>query len=170
MNRLVLILCLTVGAARVAAQVSPYSGHTQREIKALSPDQIAGYLAGAGMGFALPAELNHYPGPKHVLHMAEQLELTEEQRQQTEAVFERMAAAARTLGKQVVDAEGALDALFAGQQADPRDVGRAVDDIAVLQGKLRYVHLEAHLAMKDILTAPQVHRYDELRGYADTDQ
>jgi len=52
-----------------------YAGQETRKIKALSEDQIQGYLAGSGMGLAMAAELNHYPGPKHVLELAEKLQL-----------------------------------------------------------------------------------------------
>jgi hypothetical protein len=57
-----LFFCTTVTWA--AETSSPYSGQETREIKALSRDEISGYLSGDGMGFAKAAELNHYPGPK----------------------------------------------------------------------------------------------------------
>jgi len=51
---------------------SPYAGQENRTIKALSQGEIKNFLSGAGMGFAKAAELNHYPGPKHVLELADQ--------------------------------------------------------------------------------------------------
>jgi hypothetical protein len=51
------------------SQQSPYAGQQFSEIKALYADEIQGYLSGSGMGFAEAAELNHYPGPKHVLEL-----------------------------------------------------------------------------------------------------
>ena len=41
---------------------TPYAGMQQREVKALSEQQIADLKAGRGMGLALAAELNGYPG------------------------------------------------------------------------------------------------------------
>ena len=38
-------------------------------------------------------------------------------------------------------------------------------EIATLQGKLRLVHLEAHLETKKGMALKQVKKYDELRGY-----
>jgi len=38
---------------------------------ALSVEQIEQYRAGAGMGYAKAAELNRYPGPMHVLELAD---------------------------------------------------------------------------------------------------
>ena len=46
---------------------TPYTGMQARSIKALSDQQIADLGAGRGMGLALAAELNGYPGPSHVL-------------------------------------------------------------------------------------------------------
>lgn len=51
-----------------------------RLVKALSDQQIADLRAGRGIGMALPAELNGYPGPLHVLELADALGLTPEQR------------------------------------------------------------------------------------------
>jgi hypothetical protein len=50
-----------------SAEVSPNSGQESQEIKALSESEIADLLAGKGMGWCQAAELNGYPGPKHVL-------------------------------------------------------------------------------------------------------
>jgi hypothetical protein len=58
---------------------SPYSGMETRSVKALS-EQIADLEAGRWMGLALAAELNGYPGPTHVLELAEALTLTSKQR------------------------------------------------------------------------------------------
>lgn len=50
------------GTSTEPAQNS-YAGLQQRAIKALSDQQKADLRAGRGMGLALPAELNGYPGP-----------------------------------------------------------------------------------------------------------
>lgn len=55
---------LVAGAATAQGsdhQPSPHAQHIGREIKALSPQQIEGLLAGEGMGLALAAELNDIP-------------------------------------------------------------------------------------------------------------
>jgi hypothetical protein len=49
-------------AASAYAQ-TPYSGMQTRPIKALSEQQVGDLRAGRGMGLALAAELNGYPGP-----------------------------------------------------------------------------------------------------------
>ena len=49
----------------------PYAGMQDREIKALSAEERAALLEGQGMGLALAAELNGYPGPVHVLELGD---------------------------------------------------------------------------------------------------
>jgi Spy/CpxP family protein refolding chaperone len=148
-----------------AERSAPYAGQEQREIKALSAEEIRGYLSGSGMGLAQAAELNHYPGPKHVLDLAEPLQLSEEQRQRTQALFENMRTAAVRLGQSLIDKERQLDALFAAGTISEGQVEALGADIALLRGQLRTVHLQAHLAQRNLLTPEQLDRYDALRGY-----
>jgi hypothetical protein len=70
------ILVLAVAAFIMAWPVladspTPYAGQQNRTIKALSDEDIVGLLKGDGMGFAKAAELNGYPGPKHVLDLGD---------------------------------------------------------------------------------------------------
>jgi hypothetical protein len=74
MNRMVLSIVLLLGFAPASAQEQPYAGYEQRPIKALSAQQIADLKAGRGMGLALAAELNGFPGPIHVLELADKLD------------------------------------------------------------------------------------------------
>src|SRR5213082_2691255 len=72
------------------AETAPYAGQQSREIKALSPAEIVDLEAGRGMGMAKAAELNHYPGPAHVIELTDRLGLNPEQRAAIEAIFARM--------------------------------------------------------------------------------
>jgi Spy/CpxP family protein refolding chaperone len=148
-------------------QTPPYTQHTQREIKALSAEEVEGYLAGEGMGMALAAELNSYPGPKHVLELADSLELSDEQRAETQAVFDQMKAEAIRLGQEIVERERRLDGLFASGAITEETLEALVTEIGVLNGELRHAHLRAHLAVKRLLLAEQAARYDALRGYGE---
>jgi len=151
----------------VLSQESPYSGQQTRAIKSLSAGEVQGYLGAHGMGFAKVAELNHYPGPKHVLELADDLELSEPQRDATRATYERMRTTALDLGAQLVEKERELDALFQEKRADSASVQALIGEIARIQGELRFAHVEAHVAMRSILDDDQVARYDLLRGYAE---
>lgn len=142
-----------------------YGALQQRPIKALSADDIAGLRAGRGMGMAVPAELNRYPGPMHVLELAAKLDLTPEQRQEIERQFEAMRAAAMPLGDRIIAREEALEALFRSGAADAGMIDRITSEIAALYGQLRAVHLRTHLATRATLTEPQLAMYQTLRGY-----
>lgn len=152
--------------ARVSAQESSYSGFESRQIKALSEQQVEGYLGGKGMGLALPGELNGYPGPKHVIELADQLSLSATQHEQIVRIFEAMQSQAISVGKRIVEAERALDTLFARGKVDSETLKVATAEIGKLQGQLRAIHLNAHLETKDLLSAHQIHKYVQLRGYS----
>lgn len=153
-----------VGASAFA-QASPYAGEQQRDIKALDARDVTALRQGQGMGYAKAAELNGYPGPMHALELAEPLQLTDEQRTATRRLMDAHKARARELGEAVVQAEAALDRLFAERQATPERVGEATQRIALLQAQLRAEHLNTHLAQTALMSAAQARRYAELRGY-----
>jgi len=144
----------------------PYAGLEGRPLKALPPERVDDLLTGRGAGYALAAELNHYPGPRHVLDHAAELRLSPTQEQSVREAFVQMDHEARLLGRHLVEAEAALDRAFGTASITPADLERHTREIAALDGTLRGVHLRAHLTMKAVLTPEQVARYDELRGYA----
>lgn len=153
-------------AAPAAAQHHGYAGQETRSIKALSNEEMNQYLSGAGMGYAKAAELNNYPGPMHVLELADKLGLTAEQRTATAKLMKAHKAEARALGARVVEAERALDDLFRSGKASEGTLAQAVARAAAVQGEYRLAHLETHRRMRALLSHEQVARYDELRGYA----
>jgi Spy/CpxP family protein refolding chaperone len=155
-----------VGAAPAAwAQThQPYAGLQARPVKALSDQQIADLKAGRGMGLALAAELNGYPGPLHVLELATPLGLSDDQRAKVAGLFDAMKREAVPLGERLIAAETALDRLFADKTITASSLGDATRDIASLQGELRLAHLKYHLATLELLTPEQAARYSSLRG------
>lgn len=163
---------LLLGGLPLVASAQDHAGHSEhagketREIKALAPDEVEDLLSGAGAGYALAAELNHFPGPRHVLELREELALSERQEEEVEAIFDDMKSRAIALGHRLVEAEAALDRAF----RDGTMTGAALEELvsvaAELEGALRLVHLEAHLLTRAVLTPGQIDRYDELRGYA----
>jgi hypothetical protein len=164
------LLCLTGLTDAAVAQHAPqhhtpYAGHQQRSIKALSEQQIADLRAARGMGLALAAELNGYPGPLHVLELAEQLQLTPEQRQQTQHLFDAMKAEATSVGAMLIEQEAALDRAFASNSISEGSLAQFTSQIGETQGRLRAVHLKYHLTTRALLSAPQRERYAALRGY-----
>ncbi|GAB5521427.1 MAG: hypothetical protein RhofKO_36780 [Rhodothermales bacterium] len=149
----------------LSAATQPYAGQHVRAVKALAPERMAGLAAGAGLGYAKAAELNSYPGPKHVLELAEALDLSAEQVAQTEALRAEMLAQAMPLGNQLIAHEATLDSLFASSSATPEQVQQVARQIGRAEADLRAVHLNAHVGQRAVLSAEQVAKYDELRGY-----
>lgn len=160
------IVCLGCASAALAEEpTSPYAGQEGRDIKSLSPEDVDAYLSGKGAGLAKAAELNGYAGPRHVLELASELELTPPQRAQTEALYGAMLSKATALGRALVEKERELDWLFATRAIDADQLARSLADIGALQAGVRGAHLEAHLAQVEILSAEQNARYARLRGY-----
>jgi Spy/CpxP family protein refolding chaperone len=165
---LTVIATFALCAPTHAQHATPYAGEDARAIKSLSDEEVQQYLSGAGMGYAKAAELNQYPGPMHALELAEPLELTPEQRRRVETLMQAHKNEARALGRKVVDAERALDALFRSGRVNEPDLAARVRAVAVAQGEYRLSHLETHRRMKALLTPEQVASYDRLRGYQQT--
>ncbi len=155
---------LFMGAAS-ASPTGPYSGQEQRAIKALSAGEVQDILAGKGMGYAKAAELNHYPGPAHVLELAPQLGLSDKQVARTRAIFAAMQKDAIRHGQALVEKERELDRHFATGAINAESLRKLLVEIAAVQAELRRVHLQAHLDQRALLTPGQISRYDALRGY-----
>jgi hypothetical protein len=144
----------------------PYSGMQSRPIKALSDQQVADLKAGRGMGLALAAELNGYPGPSHLLELSDRLGLTSDQHSALKAMFDTMKAETIPIGENLIVQEERLDRLFAGKTVSEQQLNDATRDIGETQGRLRNAHLNYHLQARAILQPDQIRRYAELRGYA----
>lgn len=160
---------VTPSAAPEAAPSTPYAGQEQRDIKALSAEEIQGYRTGAGLGYAKPAELNSYPGPLHALDMAGRLGLTDEQTATLTALRQDMLAKAVPLGDRYLFVEGAIEQGFRDGTLDEASLAALLQESGDIVAKLRLAHLEAHLATKNVLTPHQVALYDEARGYGPAD-
>ena len=160
------LLSVVLGAPATAQHVHPAPSSPPSAIAttALTAEAVAQLLNGDGMGLAKPAELNHYPGPKHVLELKKELAITPEQEQRVEAIRRQMLDRAQAIGKRIAELEQALDAAFKAGRITDAEVAQRVDAIAKLQGELRTVHLQAHLVTKPVLTPEQVHQYYQLRG------
>src|SRR5580765_55001 len=142
------VLILVAGTS-FAQNPQPYAGLQARPLKALSDEQLDDLKAGRGMGLALAGELNGYPGPKHVLELAKELNLTEAQRARTRQLFDEMKAEAVPLGQQLIAAETDLDRQFSGRTITAVSLTAVTTAICATQGALRATHIKYHLATMD---------------------
>ncbi len=165
-----LALVISIGSG-ASAQGEPtptpsaYGALLDTEIRGIDPATIEGYRTGAGLGMALPAELNGYPGPRHVLDLADDLELTSDQQAQFQALFDDMLLQAIALGEQILEQEAGLELAFRDGTIDEESLRDRLVSIESLKAELRFVHLRTHLVTLEILTPHQVQLYNTLRGY-----
>lgn len=156
-KRLLLICCVAL---------MPMSGWVAAQDSSLSEKEIHQLLQGKGMGMAKVAELNGYPGPKHVLELKEALNLTPEQEAQSQLLFSTMYSKASQLGQKLVAIETEMEAAFAAGVDKPGEFRKLVKQSAKLRGQIRLAHIEAHVNQKKLLTADQIAAYTELRQQA----
>ena len=149
----------------LAQSAQPYSGMQNRPIKALSDQQVSDLKAGRGMGLALAAELNGYPGPSHLIELSDQLGLTSIQLSNLKGMFDAMRSETIPIGEELVAQEEELDRLFAENVISEQQLKAATENIGETQARLRNVHLRYHLRTRALLQPSQIRRYAELRGY-----
>lgn len=162
---LLVVIVALLPCAAAAETARPYAGLETRPIKALSEQQVSDLRAGRGMGFALAAELNGYPGPVHVLELADKLSLDAAQRARMQALFDAMKAEAIPLGERLIAQEAALDGKFLDRTVTEASLSDALSEIGVTQAALRNTHLKYHLETRALLSAHQIALYRTLRGY-----
>ena len=76
-----------------------------------------------------------------------------------------MRASAVALGEELLAAEMELDQEFSLGTISAESLESALLSIGRIRAQLRYVHLEAHLRQRRLLTPEQIAKYDETRGY-----
>lgn len=158
-------ITILILASTAALAQSPYAGMQTRSIKALSTQQIDDLRASRGMGLALAAELNGYPGPAHVLELSDWLALSPAQKERIKKLFESMKVESAPIGARLIEQEGALDQQFAGRSITPDALKDATANIGATQAELRNAHLKYHLETAQILSPDQMKQYADLRGY-----
>jgi hypothetical protein len=175
MKRVVLALMLLSAAAAAdqhhsmrrdpSGPASPYAGQEFRDIRSLSAEDIAELSRGGGWGLAKAAELNGIPGPAHLLELKDKIPLTPGQVTRVEGIFREMRQEAIAEGRRLIAFEKALDHAFRARTITDASLREMLAEIGQSRAKLRYIHLSAHLKTLPHLTARQIARYVELRGY-----
>lgn len=150
-------------------QPSPYSGEELRDVKSLSDSDIQSLLNGTGEAFggiAKLAELNGYPGPRHVLDIkSDFFMLTDNQKVEIEMIYESMSRKAKAIGAKIIAIERDMDKAFANKTITEQGLKLLIDNSADLYGQIRFVHLSAHIDTVRVLTEEQVEMYNKIRGY-----
>ena len=158
-------VCALSPAIAQGDPAKPYAGRQTQEIKSLTASEIDDLRNGRGMGFAMPAELNGYPGPAHILELSGQLQLTQEQKARVQQLFERMKSETSKLGEQLIADERALDDAFANKTINAASLDALTARAGATRAKLRAAHLRYHLEAAPLLDEKQTRLYARLRGY-----
>ena len=145
-----LMLALSVAvpaAAQDTAHVhdpshSAYVSHEGAEGTVLTPKEISQLRNGEGMGLALPAELNRYPGPLHTLELEADLKLTPNQVERTREIFDAMKETAVRIGEQIIMVERHLNQTFQSGAATREEIRRMTGHGAELRGELDMLKAE----------------------------
>lgn len=130
----------------------------------MSPADVQVLTSGAGAGMASAAEAHGLPGPKHVLELEKQLGLSAAQRNAMLTLQAEMSASATERGRQVLDAEAALDAEMAAASPSASRIRALTREVGLARSAVRDVHLTTHLKAAPLLTPGQLARYRELRA------
>ena len=154
-------------ASPEASELSPYADNVDPNapIRSLTPEEVVQIERGEGAGFALPAELNGIPGPRHVLDLADDLGLSDHQVEGVRAISDEMRAAVVPAGRRYLDALRALEEDFRARTLTEAKLPGRVAEVKRLEGELTAAHLVAHLKTAELLTPEQITAYNRLRGY-----
>jgi Spy/CpxP family protein refolding chaperone len=131
----------------------------------MTGDEMEGYLSGAELGQARPAEAFGYPVPKKVMELKGRLELSSNQEGQMDDIVKKLRTETRYYGKKIVVEELALDNYFRSGQTDFPALANRVEKIGGLRWKLRLAHLAARSSVRKVLTAEQLEKCRELGAF-----
>lgn len=154
-------------ASSRASGRSPYADDVDpgATIRSLTPEEVDQIERGEGASLALPAELNGVPGPRHVLDLADELGLSDQQVERVRAVSDEMQTAVVSSGHRYLDALRALEHDFRTGTMTEAKLPSRVAAVKRLEGELATAHLIAHLQTANLLTPEQIAAYNRLRGY-----
>ena len=144
---------------------SPYAHTQSSEFSTLTPREVRELRNGEGMGLARAAELNRFPGPRHLLELKSELDLSQIQVARIEAIRNKMKTRAVAKGEEILRAERHLAGLFASGRPTVTELNRMTEHLGIMRGQLQAIHLVAHIESARHLTAEQIKDYDRLRGY-----
>ncbi len=161
---LIAVVSMPTKAQHVHAS-SSYAHSRGAEVVSLTDDEVRALRQGEGMGLARAAELNHFPGPRHLLDLASDLGLSDAQVQRIRAIHDRMKSQAVAKGEDIIVAEKHLADLFASGDPSARKMTRVTEHLGAMRGQLQAIHLLAHIEAARELSAGQIREYDRLRGY-----
>src|SRR5713226_3062585 len=113
---------------------SPYATLPGTGATGLLPQEVEGLTKGEGMALAMAAELNGYPGPRHLLDAAAagQLDLRPDQHEALQRLYDGMLAEAKAKGQEILRAEEELALRFRHGRIDETGLREILGQIGQL--------------------------------------
>ena len=121
-------------------------------------------LSGDAAGQTLAAEKNGFPSPQKIVSFKDQIGLTKDQLKKMNEMLINVPISATVKGQEIVDAEEELNKLFESGTINEKTLRMKLERIGKMRADLRFVHLQAYLKEKLILTAKQWERLKELQA------
>ena len=104
-----------------------------------------------------------------LLELQREIALDDAQVAKIQKLYLDMKAKAQRSGEQLIQLEKELGERFRDRTIDDQTLRETLQKIARVRAELRYIHLATHLQTPEILSAQQIRRYNQLRGYASHD-
>jgi hypothetical protein len=143
----------------------PYAGQQDSAVRGLSEAEINAFRNGMGIGLARAADVNGYPGPLHVIDLAEALALTPSQHAAVTVLMSQARAEASAKGEEFLARYALLEQAFRDETITLASLDAYTAALGRIEGELRAIHLKYHLLTRDLLTDAQLATYARLRGY-----
>jgi len=153
MKKVLILIALFSYSANSLAEID--DEETNILDSALPIKTIDAYLTGKSLGLEQVAEINNFPSPRRVLELRRELFLDEAQINRSLMLIKLMRKYSIKAGREIVQKERKLYALFSEKVTDLSTVKQLVADIAELQGKIRFAYLKAHIAQNSFLNENQ---------------
>jgi len=108
------------------------------------------------------AEKNGFPSPQKIISFKDQLGLTKDQLRKINEILTNLPVSATIKGQEIIDAEVELNRLFELGIINEKILRTKLERIGKLRADLRFMHLQAYLKGRQILSANQWDRLKEL--------
>ncbi|MBI2993607.1 MAG: Spy/CpxP family protein refolding chaperone [Gammaproteobacteria bacterium] len=103
--------------------------------------------------------------PMHLVHMAEELDLSADQRKQAGAIMDGAMPKMRGLMFRMADSRKALHEFMEGDQKDEGALRKIADEHGKVMSEMMFLGMKTHADMRAVLTEEQLKELDEFRQH-----
>ena len=135
----------------------------QQSLKTLGLGGLVTALAlTAGLAFAAPSNGFGEPPRDKAQRLAQELDLTEEQREVFDRVHEDLKALREGNREKMKELDADMEAEMEADEPNPRRVHGIIDERLEIQGALAHARIDGMLEIRSVLTPEQRSEFDEL--------